>query len=336
LRTDIVVTGGLGYLGSVLVGNLAGRGFRVKVIDNESYGNQTLKALRRNIEFTYVNCDVRDASRLKKHIDHTENLVHLAAIVGDPACAINENLSWSVNYGGTLAVATAAKKAGLRRMLYASSCSIYGYAQGEVNEESSLNPLSIYAESRVRSEASLMDYAKDGLSVTALRMPTLFGPSPRMRFDLVVNFFAANAYKFNRITVEGGTQWRPFLHVTDAAEAYVRALEVPPTHPFETYNVGGDKSNYRIADIANLVKKTVPSVRVEVNTRIQDNRSYSVSFKKIKDSLGYSPTFEVQDGVRQIVDAFKRQEYPDFPAAKYSNVEMIKAKETLLGPLGTG
>ena len=329
-HADVLLTGGLGYLGSVLTERLIKMGYRVRVVDRLLYGDDALRTLRHDFDFEFVNCDVRDLPKLQAAIEHCESVVHLAAIVGDPACNINKELAWDINYNATLELAHVARKSNVHRMIFASSCSVYGNASGVVSEEARLNPLSLYAESRARSERELSRLAGEEMWVTSMRMGTLYGPSRRMRFDLVANLFAANAATSRIVTVEGGQQWRPFLHVSDAADAYAAALEATELNAFEIFNVGGDNGNHRIIDLAEVVKRCEPEVEVRVASKLQDHRNYNVSFKKIREKLGFRPRLGVRDGVSRILDAFKRGDYSDFPHQKYSNVETIKTSSGLL------
>ncbi len=331
-RVDVLLTGGLGYLGSLLTQRLTSSGYAVRVVDRLLYGEDALKKLQRDIDFEFVNCDIRDISKFQTIMENCRTFVHLAAIVGDPACDVNKDLSWDINYTATINLSQLAAKSNVDKLIFASSCSVYGNATDIVDEESRTKPLSLYAESRAQSELQLERVAHKKMCVTSMRMPTLYGPSTRMRFDLVANLFAANAATLHPITVEGGLQWRPFLHVFDAVEAFVCAMEADPSKSFEIFNVGGAHENYRIIDLAEVVKKCVPDLEIHQRSGIRDPRSYAVSFDKIQTKLGFKSKYTLEDGVNMIIQAFRRGEYSDFPNQKYSNVETLRNSNRILIP----
>src|SRR5215469_14882231 len=219
----ILITGGAGYLGSVLVPKLLVRGHEVKVLDIGYFGLGPLRALRPAIEI--VRDDIRrflsDAEFREEMLEGCDCVIHLAAISNDPSAELHPELTDEVNFQTTIAIAEACKKAGIR-FLFSSSCSVYGEAEGELTEESTVNPLTVYAVSKVKSDQVLMQMADDRWKPVILRNGTLFGYSPRMRFDLVVNIFAMTSALYHVIRVFGeGRQWRPFLHVQDCARAFV-------------------------------------------------------------------------------------------------------------------
>ncbi len=335
MRSDITITGGLGYLGCNLIKLFAESGYSLCVIDNLMYDERPLENLRRSLDFRFIKGDVRNNASLTDAVSDTSAVIHLAAIVGDAACNVDPDYSWDINYQATVDLARLAKRHGVSRFIFASSCSVYGRALGIVDETSGLNPLSQYAESRVRSEKVLSKLANSRFRVISLRMATLFGPSERMRFDLVVNLFAALAATHRPLTVEGGNQWRPFLHVRDAAEAYSLALQNHPAEPFKVYNVGRDENNLTIRDVANQVAELSPTVEVKYDTNASDERSYRVSFQRIRKDLGYQPGRTVGEGVREILHLFRQGYFEDFPDASYSNLDALRSRRSLPKKLHT-
>lgn len=311
-----LITGGRGYIGSVLTRRLSRAGAQVVVVDNGLVGGP-------EPDLPGVACvegDVRDVHSWQSALDGVDAVVHLAAIVGDSACGVDTDAAWEVNYLGTIRVAEACRRAGVPSLVFASTCSNYGVtADDEVDVWSPMAPQSVYAESKVRSEHYLLSLTPDVLSTRLLRFATIHGLSPRMRFDLAINVMTAHAVMHGRVTVHGGAQWRPFLHVEDAAAAVQLALLDDRRTTASIYNCGSGEENYRMVAIGELIAAEVPGVRLEIHEEQTDPRNYRVNFDPIGRELGFAPRLRVVDTVREVRDALRRGEFADFASARYSN-----------------
>jgi nucleoside-diphosphate-sugar epimerase len=309
-RSDrrVLVTGGAGFIGSHLTRMLLDRGYQVRVLDNFTYGFAGLSGIRSHPRLDIVSgdiCNLRDVSRAMRDV---EGVIGLAAIVGDPACNLDPEETINLNYAATKILAEAADFYRVQRLVFASSCSVYGASLKEddlLSERSRLNPVSLYARTRVLSENIVFDRCGDTEPVV-LRLATVFGLSPRMRFDLVVNTLTARAVVDRTIAIFGGRQWRPNVHCRDAARAFLMALEAPGNKVAgEVFNVGGDENNHRISEIGEIVASMVGDVQVSLQNEIPDPRDYRVSFEKIQRVLNFVPEYSVRDGVREVASAMR-------------------------------
>ena len=326
---NILVTGGAGYLGSVLTPRLLNAGHAVRLIDRLLFGRAPIEPLLSQSNLTFLQGDITNLEAYPGLFDGIDAVIHLAALSNDPSCDLRPGLTESVNYRATLDLAERARRAGVRRFLLASSCSVYGAGVGTVTEDSPLRPVSLYAESKVKAERGLLDLAGDGFSVTCLRQATLYGLSPRMRFDLAINLMVMHALTKGEIFVlGGGKQWRPFLHLIDAARAFEMCLTMPKEAvDGQIFNVGSEEQNYQIDDLARLVQEELGAseVDVEVVPDDADKRSYRVSFAKIAQVLGFKPTRWPQDGIREIAQAIRRGDLGDCSDPRWYNIKTIKA-----------
>lgn len=314
----ILVVGGAGYLGSVLVRKLTERNYRVRVLDSMMYTKNSLKDIPAE-RCEVVTGDLLDVRTLLKSMRSMDAVVHLAAIVGDPASQNNPEETVQTNYLASKLLADICKFYQINKFLFASTCSVYGASESEeeLTEKSGLNPLSLYAEMKLRSEQALLENMDENFSPTILRFSTLFGVSPRMRFDLAVNTMTAKAMLEGEISVYGGNQWRPFLHVADAAEAIIRCLEAPISKVRgKIYNVGA--ANIRIEDLGRQIRALISSARISTDPSKGDRRNYRVSSEKIRQELGFEPGLSIEDGIAEIKD-FVEREMPRWKDAKYHN-----------------
>jgi nucleoside-diphosphate-sugar epimerase len=307
----ILVTGGAGYLGSVVVAQLIARGSKVRVLDAFLFGDKSLDAVKSNPNCELVRGDVRDAAVVAAAMKGCDAVVHLAAIVGDAACDENQQLAAEVNRAATRTLIEMAPACGVRRFIFASSCSVYGASDSFLDETAALNPLSIYARTKIDSEELLLaagnrrDSAKD-FSATVLRFGTLFGLSPRMRFDLVVNLFAARAASGGRITVFNSEQWRPFVHVQDAARAVLACLDAPPSAVArQIFNAGSPTLNLQIRDVGEAIQRMIPGTAIDRIENNSDQRNYRVSFDKIQRSLGFQCQRTLESGIGEICNTIR-------------------------------
>jgi nucleoside-diphosphate-sugar epimerase len=251
-------------------------------------------------------------------------VVHLAAIVGDPACDRDHKTALEINYAATRMMIEIAKGEGVKRFVFASSCSVYGESDNLMDEHSNVRPLSLYAETKIDSEEALLAAGTPEFHPTILRFSTIFGLSPRPRFDLVINLLTAKAIKEGVVTIFNGEQWRPFLHVADAAESVVQVLEAPEhTVSAQVYNVGDDRLNHTLTDIADKIIKIFPGTRVE-NVENSDRRNYRVSFDKIREQVGFRCSKTVNDGILELKGAFEAGQISDYLSPVYSNVKYLQ------------
>lgn len=320
----VLVTGGAGYLGSVLATQLLAEGRDVRVFDSLLYGGGALLGLYPQNGFEFVRGDLRDAEAVERALDGVDSVVHLAAIVGDPACRRDEALAREINLDASLGLYEQARTR-VDRFVFASTCSNYG-RMGDpseyVTEASPLQPLSLYAETKVAVELALLEHGggNAGPVTTVLRFATLFGLSPRMRFDLTVNEFAAQLALHGRLEVYGEQFWRPYVHAADAARAVRLVLDAPAaTVDREVFNTGDTDENYRKQDIVELLQERIDDVMVEFVKVAEDPRDYRVSFAKIQSALGFRATRTVPAGIDEVLDVVGQGIIDDIEDPRYRN-----------------
>ncbi len=324
--------GGGGYIGCHVVEELLRQGFLVRVLDTFRYGKRVFADLADHPNLELMEGDVSDIYKLTLAMQRVSSVIHLAGIVGDPACAVDPAVTRHVNIISTRILKESAKASGAKRFIFASSCSVYGSSLKEVNESSKLNPVSLYAQTKIDSEKELLQDTHDNFHPVILRFATVFGHSRKPRFDLVANLFVSQAYLDGKITLTGGEQWRPFIHVSDVARAIVLALRAPTTTVSrQIFNVGDSKLNLKISELADIAKSVVKkskkgtSIRILENTDNNDRRNYFVSFEKIKRELGFYAKTEVEQGMNEIYLNWKKRVYSgSYKDPNYSNLESAK------------
>ena len=321
----VLVTGGAGYIGSVLVRQLLNKGYSVRALDNLNFGGDALIDVMLNPNFEFMKGDVRNAEDVKLALEGVEAIAHLAAIVGDPACKKYSDDANTTNWDGSVALFDAAEAAGVKRFVFASTCSNYGKMSDPdsfVTETSELNPVSLYAELKVKFEKYLLEDNKDSnMCSTALRFSTVYGFSPRIRFDLTVNEFTRNATVNGEQPIWGAQFWRPYCHVDDLARAVVLVIESSEEKVrANVFNVGSTEENYNKGMIIEEVCKVVPNVKVDYVEMNEDPRDYRVNFDKIKNELGYTITKTVPDGVKEIYTLLKTGIVTDSFSQKFRNI----------------
>ncbi len=325
----VVVTGGGGYVGSHLVRQLLASGRRVRVLDNFAYGRAGLRDLSRHPLLEIVEGDVSSVRDVGRAVQDADAVVALAAIVGDPACGLDAAETLAVNYESTKAMVEGCRFYGVRRLVFASSCSVYGASNGraELDEASPVAPVSLYAQTRVLSEQVLFERC-GGVEPVVLRLATVFGHSSRMRYDLVVNALTVRALVEGRFQIFGGQQWRPFVHCHDAANAFLRAVVASSEGVAgEVFNVGSERLNHTLLDVGRLVCEGVPSARMEVVEDIEDVRNYRVSFGKAAGRLGFVPDYDLRAGIHEMIEAVRRDEaLRDFSDVRFSNHDQYRLR----------
>ena len=319
----VLVIGGAGYIGSALLPKLLAGGHKVRVLDLCLYGTEPIKDVIDHPNLEVMRADFRQVDVVVRAMADVETVYHLGGLVGDPACAWNEDLTIDINLAATRVVAQIAKGNGIKRFVFASTCSVYGASDKMLDEQSELNPLSLYAKSKVASEKVLHELADENFAPIVVRFATIFGLSGRTRFDLVVNLLTAKAKLDGEITIFGGDQWRPFLHVDDAGAALLRMKGIPLGRQVEIFNVGSSRENYTINQIGDLIKEHVPEAKIVKSGSDGDNRNYRVDFSKIKMMLGYEPQWTVEGGINQVIAAIDAGQITDYKHPKYSNLAYL-------------
>jgi len=308
-KRTVLVTGNAGYIGTVMTGYLRDRSYRVFGLDTGYFSDDLLypapegsKPDRQTVK------DIRDVCAAD--LEGVDAVVHLAALSNDPLGEINPGLTEEVNFKSTIRLAGLCKDAGVNRFIFASSCSIYGISgtDAPVDEKGKLNPVTAYAKAKVRAEEGLSKLADRNFHPVFMRNATVYGLSPRLRLDLVVNNLLAWAYLTKEVAImSDGKPWRPILHIEDFCAAFAAALEAPEDKVHnEAFNVGQDTENYRVKDIAAEVQKAVPGSEVRIlNKTGADERSYKVDFSKIRRKLqGFRPCWGLKAGIGQLLEAY--------------------------------
>ncbi|MBA2629966.1 MAG: NAD(P)-dependent oxidoreductase [Thermoleophilaceae bacterium] len=325
----ITITGGAGYVGALVVDELLEAGREVRVLDVLLHGQEDVatELTERGVEL--IRGDIRDADARRRALDGAEAVVHLAAIVGDPACARDPELSKEVNVEGSRSLVADAREMGVERLVFASTCSNYGRMSDPtvpIDEGGELRPVSLYAEQKVGIEKALLASVGHsvngggGLRPTCLRFATVYGVGPRMRFDLTVNEFTRDLWADRKLEVFGERFWRPYIHVADAARAVRAVLEAPAEEVAgQVFNAGDSAENYRKLDLVEIITGQLGRGDVEYVHRDEDPRDYKVSFEKIRSALGFEVSNRVPDGIAEIVGALEQERFGDPYDGRFRN-----------------
>lgn len=316
----VLIVGGAGYLGSVLTARLLGHGYTVRILDSFLYGRRSLEQLPETPALEVIEGDLRNIHTCVSALDGVHAVVLLAAIVGDPASKIRPRETIETNVIAAQALAAACKHQCITRFLYASTCSVYGLGGSLLDEGAELQPVSLYARTKIASERAILSMGDEYFAPTILRMGTLYGFSPRMRFDLVVNTMTMHAFKERRIRVFGGKQWRPLVSVQDAAAAFERCVEADVACVGnQVFNIGSDAQNYQIDQIAQTIAVTLGGIDVQHDEKSLDVRDYRVSFQKVRARLGFCPKETVEGASRTIYCSLASGQIPDPSQKVYYN-----------------
>ncbi|MEX2681490.1 MAG: NAD-dependent epimerase/dehydratase family protein [Candidatus Sigynarchaeota archaeon] len=327
LVENVCVIGGAGYIGIPLVNLLVERGYKVRVLDKFLWGKENVAKWINNKRIEVIEGDIKNSDDVIKAIRGMDAVCHLAAIVGDPSCNLDFKSTFATNYLSTVQIAEACKYFQVNRFIFASTCSVYGASLGDdlLTEESPLNPVSTYARTKLEAERILLKMADNNFAPVIFRKATVYGLAQRMRFDLAINLLTAKAFTDGEITIMGGDQWRPFIHVDDVALAYLNALETPVNIVRgQIYNVGITQENYRMSEIGEIIKEYLPETKIILDEKNIDKRNYRVRFDKIQTQLGFKTQWTVRKGIQQIISAFKKGQYKDWKDSKYNNARTFE------------
>ncbi|HYM10079.1 MAG TPA: SDR family oxidoreductase, partial [Bryobacterales bacterium] len=320
----ILVVGGAGYIGSVLCRKLLEAGRKVRVLDCLIYGDAPIRELLGHPRFELQAGDCRNIQSVVAAVKGAEAIVHLAAIVGDPACEQNRQTALEINFAATRLLIEVAKGCATERFLFASSCSVYGATDDIKDEISRVAPISLYAQTKAESERALLRAQSERFHPVILRLATVFGHSPRPRFDLLINLLAAQAHREGRIVIYNGEQWRPFLHVEDVAEGILRALQAPlESVSGEVFNLGDNRLNHTLREVAGQIRIYFPAAEIEW-VENADRRNYRVSFDKIRRRLGFECSWTTGAGIEQMKRVLEGESALDHGSPLYHNQRRLK------------
>ena len=327
----ILVTGGAGYVGSVLIPRLLAEGFRVKLLDLYIYGDHVLDAVRDHPDLEQIKGDIRDQALLRQVLPGCDAVIHLACISNDPSFELNPALSRSINYDAFGPLVEISKESGVRRFIYASTSSVYGVSEApEVTEDHPLVPLTDYNKYKGLCEPILLEQQSPDFTTVVIRPATVCGYSPRQRFDLTVNILTNHAVNTRRITVFGGTQMRPNIHIEDMVDLYIQLLREPDERiAGKVFNAG--YQNHTVAEIAEMVRSVVQqevpgreSLEI-VTTPTDDVRSYHISSEKIRRELGFVPKRTIEDAAHDLCQAFAAGKFPNsMTDSRYFNIRRMQ------------
>jgi len=327
MSKKILVTGGAGYIGSVLVRDLLDRNYSVRVFDSLYFGGESLNDLKYNPNFELIQGDIQNVNNFPNLLDDVDAVIHLAGLSNDPSCDLDPYYTKNVNVEGTRKLARMCKEKEVRKFLFSSSCSVYGTGiTTQLDENSPKLPVSLYAKTKIECENILLGMMGDNFYPTILRNGTVFGYSPKMRFDLIVNIMTKNAMKDKKIYIlGGGQQWRPNVHVKDVSKAFIKVLEAPIGKvKGEIFNVGSNDLNFQVYKVAEKVVSIIKDAEIEYIPSDQDNRDYNVNFDKINQVLGYTTDFKIEDAVKEIEQNVLNGSINDLEDVRYYSIKTIK------------
>ena len=326
-KPHTLIVGGAGYIGSVLTAKLLNKNYKIKVVDKMLYEKNSLKKFTKKKNFSLIKKDICDPEVQINVLKDIDTVIFLAEIVGDPSCAAKPEDALKTNYLALSSMANLCSYMNISRFVYTSSCSVYGAHQGQktlLDEKSPLNPVSHYARMKIMSEKALLSQSNFFFSPTILRLATVYGPSFRNRFDLVVNIFAKDAFFKKKVNVNGGEQWRPNIHVEDVADAIIRIIESPIEKvEKQIFNLSNPNENFKIKQLAEKAKKVFKNCNIKITKKKSDNRDYKVSSRKIEQTLNFKATKSVESALKKFNNLFKNKKIKNINLKKYSNYESL-------------
>jgi len=305
MKMRILILGGAGYIGSVVTNLLMANNFKVKVMDNLMFKKDIPIIWSNSPDYKFLYGDIRDTTIIRKALENVDIIVHMAAIVGDPASKKFPELTRETNLIASKKLINEAVRKKVEHFIFFSTCSNYGIAKGIASENAPLKPLSLYAETKVEVENFLINEVKDLISWNILRLSTVYGSSPRMRFDLTVNDFAMTAYKKGSLEIYLPYSHRPYIHVFDSAMIVLKCINNFEKIKHQVFNVGFEGDNYQKIQIAKLVKKHLPKTKIEIVKAGKDPRDYKVNFSKLSEFFRLKKIYSIEDGVKEVINLLK-------------------------------
>ena len=302
----LLITGGAGYIGSVITNLALQQGHQVKVVDTLWFKKDIPLIHLNNPDYQFIKGDICSKNVAEKIIKDIDFIINAAAVVGDPASKKFPDLTYKTNYEACINLAELAKENEVKGFLFFSTCSNYGIANGLANEETELNPLSIYAKAKVKAEQYFMNKI-NGLDWIICRLSTVYGVSPRMRFDLTVNDFAMNAYMKKYLDIFLPYSHRPYIHVYDVAKVIMELLKNFDKVKNNVFNIGFNGENYQKIQIANIVKENIPDIKIEIVKTGSDLRDYQVDFSKLQKFINIKNSYTINDGVKEVLEILKNK-----------------------------
>ena len=327
---NVLVTGGAGYIGSVLVPKLLANGYKVRIYDNFSYTDMGIKSILHDPALSIINADIRNEEKIKEAVKGVDCIIHLAAISNDPSAELDQELTRKINYGAYPLILDAAKAAGVKRFINPSSIGVYGINfDNNVTEKEPVNPLTEYARCKVKSENLVKEYSSENFTTVSMRCGTVCGWSPRMRFDLSVNTLTAVAINNNELTVWGGNQMRPQIHIEDITDFFLSLVTIPSEKiNGKIFNAAGH--NTAVIHIAETIQKVLDNGLKLISAPPRDDeRSYHVNSDLIKKELGLAPKKTIENAIQDIVKAYKEKKWTDYHDPLYNNVKKIKQNQLI-------
>ena len=320
---SILVTGGAGYIGSVLTHKLVELGYNVRIIDSLIYGKDGISDLISNNSVELIEKDIRDEKTLNEAVKEIDCVIHLAAIVGDPLCKKIPIAAKQINEDATKKLVTISKEHGVKRFIFASTCSNYGSASATVDENSQVQSLSLYSSTKVNSENFILNTKNSSFEPCILRFATAHGLSPRMRFDLLLQEFLRDAILDKKIRIYGPNFWRPLAHVDDISNACITTIKSSKNLiSGQVYNVGNTSENYTKKMLAEIIQEFVPSTEIEITGSKTDLRTYKVSFDKIKNNLKFISKKTIRNSIQDILSKIEKGNL-DPRASEFSNMSKL-------------
>ena len=316
----ILVIGGAGYIGSVLIEKLISKNFKVILFDKFVYNDiNFFKKKYKNTDLKIINGDSQNINKIFNAVKESDAVIHLAELVGDPLCEKRPSKTYAINYLASITIGNICKNLGIDKFIYVSSCSVYGANKNITNEKSSINPLSIYAKLKALCEKNFIRNLGETIRPCILRLGTVYGASDRPRYDLVINLFSGLVANKKSITINGGKQWRPFIHVKDVADAIIKIINSDKKLVNgQIMNLVGE--NVQISKIGQIIKSIYPRVKIKYENSTSDNRDYRASNKKAKKIIKFRPNYKIVDGIKEVIDQTKRNKIKNLFNKKYINI----------------
>lgn len=327
-KKKILITGGAGYVGTGLIDQLLSLDVEITCLDLMIYGSKSIKNFENNKKIKFVKVDIRNSKEIEKYFVDIDVVVHLAAIVGDKPCEAASSLAFQINFLSTKNIFEISKKNNVNKFIFASTCSNYGISNPEIfaDENSALNPVSLYAETKIDCENYLKQNSSNNLKTICLRFGTAFGASKRTRFDLTVNSFVYEALRKEKIFIFAPKSWRPYIHVSDMSKIVIKMIfkDNKDFKDFNIFNAGFTSQNWQKIDIINFIKNKIANLNFEVVDNIDDPRDYKVSFDKLNNFLSLGNPISVNEGIDQIIELYQRKIITDVDFNNFNLDAVIK------------